>query len=198
MTERRYGRHAKPPSRLRVRCDRLIDAALSERDRRKVIAIGTGSVSAVLLAVAGGAVLWLPGSGAGPSDGLAAQAAARQATPSPTVTVTTATGAGADPDQVPDAEAFFLTKDPGRKVAGHVEDVRRSGSFLRVYTDLREGDENSKPAISLCEWTAEFLREHVGEGEPIVFVHAKENDNGHVVLANKQSADDDCRVGETR
>ncbi|REE95259.1 hypothetical protein [Thermomonospora umbrina] len=186
MTDRARGRHAKPPSKLGAQCDRVIDAVLIERNRRKLFALGTGAVFGALLAM--GAAMWLPDR----PGRLDAGAAARQG---PALLPAPMAG---DPDDVPAAVAYYRVKDPGREVAGHVRDVRRSGSFLRVYTDLREADQNSRLAISLCEWTAEFLREHDGEGAPIVFVHAKENDNGHVVLANKQSAVDDCRVGDHR
>jgi hypothetical protein len=91
--------------------------------------------------------------------------------------------------------SFFNAKDTGDTVAKHVKEVVQSGSFLRVYTDLPEGDENSRSAISLCEWTAEFLEHLHDERDPIVFVHAKRSGNGNVVLANKQSAKDDCEVG---
>ncbi|HEX2316486.1 MAG TPA: hypothetical protein VHJ17_22275 [Thermomonospora sp.] len=167
----------------------MLDAVLIEGNRRKAIVTGAGTVLGALLAM--GVGLWLPGSD--PGEELRAHVAARQAPPAPVPAPLSG-----DPDEVPDAVAYYRVKDPARTVARHVRDVRRSGSFLRVYTDLREGDENSRPALSLCEWTAEFLRHHDGEGDPVVFVHAEENGNGHVVLANKQSAVDDCRVGVTR
>lgn len=186
------GRHARPPSELAVKCDRAIATALRERNRRKMVAAGAGTAAAALLAVAAVAGV----SAAGPGKEPRAAAVARQARP-PAAASPMAEKVAGDPDDVPDAMTFFKEKDPEEKVAKHVRDVRRSGSFLRVYTDLPEGDENSAPAISLCEWTAEYLKRHAGDGQPIVFVHAKENDNGSVVLANKQSADDDCKVSDT-
>ena len=159
--------------------------------------IGIGALAAGLLAAAGGvAVLW-------PEEETAAKprahAAARPATPSPTPpTAAVPPAAGdVDPDAMPEAAAYFRVKDPDGKVARHVVEVRRSGEFLRVYTDLDEEEENAEAAIALCEWAVEYLERYDGGDEPIVpivFVHAKESDNGHVVLANKQSADDDCRV----
>jgi hypothetical protein len=120
---------------------------------------------------------------------------ARTATsPSPHEKLESVTG---DPDEIPDAVPYFKTKDPDGKVVEHVTDVRRSGRFVRVYTDLGEDDENSKPAVDLCKWTTQFL-EDGGDDEPRVFVHGKSDDNGSVVLANKQSDKDDCEVGETR
>lgn len=140
------------------------------------------------MAVLAAAVL-LPGGGSG--------------APAPRATVAAHTDASAapepvtDPDEVPDALPYLKTKDPDGKIVGHVTEIKRSGLFLRVYTDLGESDENSKPAVSLCEWATQYLRDG-GEKEPRVFVHGKSNDNGSVVLANKQSDEDDCEVGETR
>lgn len=42
------------------------------------------------------------------------------------------------------------------------------------------------------------LERYDREGEPIVFAHAEEGGDGHVVLADNQSADDDRRVGRAR
>jgi hypothetical protein len=103
-----------------------------------------------------------------------------------------------DSDVQAQAMTFLKGKDPGEKVTRHVKTVVQSGDFLRVYTDLPEGDTNSEPAISLCKWTSEYLTELRGSKDPVVFVHAEKSDNGNVVLANKQNAKDDCQVGQTR
>lgn len=182
------GRHAKPPSELAIRWNRLV-AALRESRRLRLAASG-GVTAAVAVAVVAGLML-LPG---GSERGSRATVAARTgSTPSPHESAE----AVGDPDEITDAVPYFETKDPDKKVVKHVTEVRRSGTFVRVYTDLGEEDENSRPALDLCEWTTQFL-EDGGDDEPRVFVHGKSDDNGSVVLANKQSDKDDCEVGETR
>ncbi|WP_143227184.1 hypothetical protein [Actinomadura mexicana] len=178
------GRHARPPSEFSTRLHRLIASLRGSRRRRLGAA---GAVTATAAVIAAVAVLALPG-GSGPAP-RAAVAARTAAAPSPNERV-------GDPDEITDAVPYFETKDPGGKVVEHVTDVRRSGSFVRVYTDLGEADENSEPAIDLCKWTTQFL-EDGGDDEPRVFVHGKSDDNGSVVLANKQSDKDDCEVPET-
>ncbi|KAB2349610.1 hypothetical protein [Actinomadura rudentiformis] len=188
------GRHAKPPSEFAVRWDRMIKNAMGEPGRRRLVVVGTGTASVALLGVAG-----LAGLSAATGDDRtprAAVAAQRSNTSSPSPS-TSAEKVAADPDEVPDAMPFFESKDPDKKIVKYVTDVRRSGTFLRVYTDLDEGDENSAPAKSLCEWTTQFLRE-TGDSAPRVFIHGKSEGNGMVVLANKQSDKDDCGVDETR
>ncbi|MFP3963385.1 hypothetical protein SMC26_13780 [Actinomadura fulvescens] len=190
------GRHAKPPSEFAVRWDRMVKNVLGEPGRRRLIVAGTGTASVALLGVAG-----LAGLSAATGDERAPRATAAAQT-SKAVKAKPSAGADgaetvADPDEVPEAIPFFESKDPDKKVAKHVKDVRRSGTFLRVYTDLEEGDENSAPAKSLCEWTTQFLRES-GDDAPRVFIHGKSEGNGMVVLANKQSDKDDCRVDEPR
>ena len=69
-----------------------------------------------------------------------------------------------------------------------------SGRYLRVYTDLGEYEENSPTALALCEKAASYLTERLRRKNPVVFVHAAESDNGHVVLANKLNAKDSCEV----
>ncbi|WP_165502986.1 hypothetical protein, partial [Actinomadura fibrosa] len=142
---------------------------------------------------AGLAVMALPGgSGDSPRAAVAAHTGKAAVPPSPQSDARVAD----DPDEITDALPYFRTRDPDNKIAKHVTDVRRSGAFVRVYTDLGEDDENSKPAISLCEWTTRFL-EDGGDDSPRVFVHGRSSDNGSVVLANKQSDKDDCEVPET-
>ncbi|NDU73495.1 hypothetical protein GWI34_12730 [Actinomadura sp. DSM 109109] len=183
------GRHARPPSEFSARLHRLTASLRASRRRRLAAA---GAVTATVAVLAAVAVLVLPG-GSGPAPRAAVAARTGAAAPSPNERVQ----AAGDPDEVTGAVPYFETKDPDRKVVKHVTDVRRSGSFVRVYTDLGEADENSAPAIDLCEWTTQFLRDG-GDDEPRVFVHGKSDDNGSVVLANKQSDKDDCEVPETR
>ncbi|WP_433473069.1 hypothetical protein ACQPZP_29950 [Spirillospora sp. CA-142024] len=182
------GRHARPPSAFAIRWNRLIASVRGSR-RRRLAAAGTAAAAVAAVATAG--VLALPG-GAEPAP---RAAAVRSAAASPSTHESLA--AAGDPDEITDAVPYFETKDPDGKVVKHVTDVRRSGSFVRVYTDLGEEDENSKPALDLCKWTTQFL-EDGGDDEPRVFVHGKSDDNGSVVLANKQSDKDDCEVPETR
>ncbi|WP_346043848.1 hypothetical protein [Actinomadura chokoriensis] len=187
---RHRGRHARPPSEVAIRWNRLVAAVRASRRRRLAAA---GALAAAVAALATAAALTLaPGDGSAPAPRTAAARA--DASPSPHEKIETAVG---DPDEIPDAVPYLRSKDPDGKVVGHVTDVRRSGQFVRVYTDLGEDDENSKPAIDLCEWTTRFLKDG-GDDEPRVFVHGRSDDNGSVVLANKQSGRDDCEVGETR
>jgi hypothetical protein len=95
------------------------------------------------------------------------------------------------------AIAYYKEKDPRDKVVKHVDEVRWSGRYLRVYTNLNEGDTHSRVALDLCEWTSEYLTDRRGDRDPVVFVHAKKNDNGNVVLVNKLSAEDSCKSVET-
>ncbi|MBO2448523.1 hypothetical protein J4573_15580 [Actinomadura barringtoniae] len=189
------GRHAKPPSEISVKWDRMMKVRPGERHRRRLIAVGTGAASVALLGVA---ALTAISATAGTDEAPRAKVAARNTTPKPKPSASASESADpdADPDEVTDAVPFMETKDPDKKVVSHVKDVRRSGEFLRVYTDLGEGDENSKPAKSLCEWATQFL-EDSGDSAPRVFIHGKSSDNGSVVLANKQSDKDDCGVEDT-
>jgi hypothetical protein len=97
-----------------------------------------------------------------------------------------------------DYEALTYLRQRGRRAARHAENVRWSGEFLRVYTDLSEYDDNSKAAVELCRVASSYLADQLGKSRPVVFVHAAESDNGHVVLANKLSAGDSCAVGSSR
>jgi hypothetical protein len=203
------GRHAKPPSEFSRACDRTLRTAMAEQNRRKIIVVWSGTAS-VLLGVAAVTGLSMAGSADTPTAAAAAGAAAstrphngpaaRATTPGADAAAPsgTATPSGNGSDMAPQAMSFLKEKDPDKKITGHVKEVVQSGDFLRVYTDLPEGDENSKQAISLCEWTTEYLRNLRGEKAPVVFVHAKTTGNGNVVLANKQGEKDDCAVGETR
>ncbi|HEX6467970.1 MAG TPA: hypothetical protein VF069_02670 [Streptosporangiaceae bacterium] len=103
-----------------------------------------------------------------------------------------------DPDEDPAAIAYYKEKDPRDVVVKHVDEVRWSGHYLRVYTDLKESDTHSRVALELCRWTSDYLTDQRGDADPVVFVHAKRNDNGNVVLVNKLSAKDSCKSVETR
>ncbi|WP_225992069.1 hypothetical protein, partial [Actinomadura montaniterrae] len=147
--------------------------------------------------VASLAALAFTGGGSGTAPRAAAAAHTARSAPSSAGATLAAAGDSDDPDELSsEALPYLRSKDPGGEIVKHVTDVRRSGTFVRVYTDLGEDDENSKPAISLCEWTVGYLQDG-GEDEPRVFVHGKSSDNGSVVLANKQSDSDDCKVPDT-
>ncbi|MFC5748781.1 hypothetical protein [Actinomadura rugatobispora] len=190
------GKHAKPPSEISVRWKRLITSSLKGSGRRRLVAAGTGTATVALVAVAAAAGFAATGDGEkSPQAAVAGQRAKPAASGSPEATDPAHNGGA--PDETADVLPYLQTKDPDKKVSKYVKDVQRTGDFLRVYTDLKEGDENSKPAVSLCEWTTEFLRGG-GDEEPRVFIHGKSEGNGSIVLANKQSDKDDCEVGETR
>lgn len=88
------------------------------------------------------------------------------------------------------ALAFYRAHDPVR--AAHVDEVVWTGPMLRVYTDLRAADADSRTAIALCETAAAYAE---AQGHiPSVFVHAGRK-AGFPVLANKMDAHDDCRLG---
>jgi hypothetical protein len=187
------GKHAKPPSEISVRWNRLVSSSLKAPGRRRLVAAGTGTAAVALVAVAAFAATGE--AERSPQAAVAAQRGKPAASASPEATDPAQTGGA--PDETADVLPYLQTKDPDKKVSKYVKDVQRTGDFLRVYTDLEEGDENSKPAVSLCEWTTEFLRGG-GDEEPRVFIHGKSKGNGSIVLANKQSDKDDCEVGETR
>lgn len=190
------GRHAKPPSKAAVAGERVLEAVLAEHNRRKVVIAGGGTGSALIVALA--ALLLVPG-GTGTAGTASAHGSVRTAAPVAAASPEAASAVPlADSDEDPQAVGYLKQKDPEDKVVKHVKDVRNSGSYLRIYTDLPEEDENSKSAISLCEWAIDYLKTARGESDPIVFVHAKKTDNGNVVLANKDSAKDNCKVGATR
>ncbi|WP_329521526.1 hypothetical protein [Spirillospora sp. NBC_01491] len=189
------GRHAKPPSRLSARWNRLVSPSSGESGRRRRLIVAGGAASAAVLAAAAVVGFSVTGSRDAPRAVAAAHTGKEAARPS--ALAGSKAPATRDPDEVPEAVPYFETQDTGKKVVKHVTDVRRSGDFVRIYTDLGEGDENSEPAVSLCEWTTKLL-EQGGDDDPRVFVHGKSSDNGSVVLANKQSDKDDCEVGETR
>ncbi|MFF5263659.1 hypothetical protein ACFY4C_32430 [Actinomadura viridis] len=195
------GRHAKPPSEFSVRWNRLIKGSSGGPRRRRVAAASAGTAAVALLAATAVAGFSAAGADRSPQAAVAAQKARPSAAASPEQSPGAAAddgggGGGADGDETADVLPYLQTKDPEKKVSKYVKDVQRTGDFLRVYTDLKEGDENSEPAVSLCEWTTEYLRG--GGAKPRVFIHGTSKGNGSVVLANKQSDKDDCEVGETR
>jgi hypothetical protein len=160
------------------------------------VAVGTG-----FLAVA--VVAGLAGLGAGPAFDPAGDhrpSGATRAAPAepgtrpaarPTPGAVGAYGAGGDSD------ALTYLRQRGSRAARHAENVRWSGEFLRVYTDLSEYDDNSRAAVELCHAASAYLADRLGKARPVVFVHAAESGNGHVVLANKLSAGDSCSVGSS-
>uniref|UniRef100_UPI000AADE82E hypothetical protein n=1 Tax=Microtetraspora niveoalba TaxID=46175 RepID=UPI000AADE82E len=90
--------------------------------------------------------------------------------------------------------AAYFTSRWNDKAAKRVRDIRTTGRYLRIYTDLSENASNSKSAITLCKRGLKYLKE-IGESNPVVFVQAKYGGNGNPVLANILGPDDDtCRV----
>jgi hypothetical protein len=186
------GRHAKPPSKFATTCDEAIRSFSAGGRRWRLIAAG-GGVGALALV---GAVVTVTLPTGGGHAAPAGHRVARPATPA-----ANATQVPAGPVVVDDtadgtaAVGYFTAKDT--KVAGHVQRVSRDGQFFRVYTDYPEKDANSKSAISLCDWTSEFLKNQ-GDPNTFVFIHGTSSDNGSVVLANKVSPTDSCKVDETK
>ncbi|WP_157518533.1 hypothetical protein [Herbidospora mongoliensis] len=75
-----------------------------------------------------------------------------------------------------------------------ITDIRTTGTYLRIYTDLGESSDNSPTAIRLCERGMQYLAE-LGVKKRVVFVQARTGGNGNPVLANVLGPkDDDCRV----
>jgi hypothetical protein len=185
------GRHAKPPSKLATTCDEAIRSFSVGRRRWRLIAAGSGAGALALAAMVVAVAL-----SAGGEGGAARHQAAKPATPAANATQMSAGAVVADGTAEGSAVVgYFKTKDT--KVAGHVQRVSRDGQFFRVYTDYPEEDANSTSAISLCDWTSGFLK---GQGDTgtVVFVHGTSSDNGSVVLANKVSPTDSCKVDETK
>ncbi|MFF4774191.1 hypothetical protein ACFY05_15150 [Microtetraspora fusca] len=88
----------------------------------------------------------------------------------------------------------YFTSRWNDKTTKRVRDIRTTGRYLRIYTNLSENASNSKSAITLCKRGLKYLKE-IGESNPIVFVQAKYGQNGNPVLANILGPDDDtCRV----
>jgi hypothetical protein len=186
------GRHAKPPSKFATTCDEAIRSLSGKKRAGRLIAAGTGAGVLVLAGAVATVALLAGGGHTAPVKHRvtrpAAPAADSSQVPAGTV-VADGTGEGTA------AIDFFKTKDA--KVAGHVQRVSRDGQFLRVYTDYPEADANSPSAISLCGWTSELLKNE-GDSNTFVFIHGTSSDNGSVVLANKVSPTDSCKVDQTK
>jgi hypothetical protein len=179
-------------------------AADGTRGERAAIAVaGTAAIATAVAVVvlAGGRLTSTNASKTGASKTGASKAA--DATKSPkssaprSAPAAPLAGKPGDAQNDAGAIAYYKEKDPRDKVVKHVDEVRWSGRYLRVYTDLKEGDTRSQVALDLCEWTSEYLTDRRGDRDPVVFVHAKTNDNGNVVLVNKLSAKDPCKSVET-
>lgn len=91
------------------------------------------------------------------------------------------------------AKAYFQSRWKD-STAKRIRDIRTTGRYLRIYTNLTENANNSKAAITLCERGLEYLAEQ-GERNPVVFVQGRYGPNGNPVLANVLGPGDrDCRV----
>ncbi|WP_155334829.1 hypothetical protein [Acrocarpospora corrugata] len=93
-----------------------------------------------------------------------------------------------------DSAVAYFNKRWADRTNGRVTDIRTTGRYLRIYTDLPEGANNSRTALRLCERGLLYL-ESIGEHDPVVFVQAEFGENGNPVLANILGPEDrDCRV----
>ncbi|GAA1020250.1 hypothetical protein Aple_078970 [Acrocarpospora pleiomorpha] len=93
-----------------------------------------------------------------------------------------------------DSAVAYFNNRWADKTNGRVTDIRATGRYLRIYTDLPESANNSKTALRLCERGLLYLAS-IGERDPVVFVQAQFGENGNPVLANILGPDDtDCRV----
>ena len=182
-------RHGKPRSAAKRLIDRLVDAR-----RRTLPAL---VLVAALLAAAGFAAhQWLAEPPARQSAESAKPKRGNGADSVPTLSVSDLLAEdGEDPDADPYAEERLREAAPE-----HLESVSWSGDFLRVYTDLDEGDTEHPAARKLCEEALGYLKDTYSDTfedeDPVVFVHARRSGNGHVVLVN--SVTGRCRSVETR
>ncbi|GAA3217106.1 hypothetical protein [Actinocorallia longicatena] len=182
-------RHGKPRSALERGLDRVMDSP----SRRYTFGVLGGMLCTALLV---GLVFVLLGGGGGGDGGekkpsakkqKAAAAASPTASASPTSSDDLLNADGSDPD----VEAFLRDEAPA-----HLKSVTWGGAFLRIYTDLGEGDMDDPAAKALCTKAVEFLTSVDKDDRPVVFVHAKKNGNGYVVLVNNTNGK--CRPVHTR
>jgi hypothetical protein len=187
-------RHGKPPSRLARKIDRMLEGVAPAR--LFVMAWGLASVGLTVLALFGFG-FFTSGSGGTAKPHRSAAAKVVLASVSPSAASVESAADPADPDVDPGALAFLNAKDPGSADLKHLKDVKWSGDFVRVYTDLKEEDTDSPAALKFCQWTVEYLEQNFKDQKPVVFVHAKKSANGYVVLVNNAGAKK-CRSVETR
>ncbi|RCG30523.1 hypothetical protein DQ384_14530 [Sphaerisporangium album] len=134
-----------------------------------------------------------PGVTAGPDVTAADAAPAKKAKKKPRDPADTASG----PSRHTDGKAisYFKQRWAKDKALKRVTDIRTTGKYLRIYTDLPQSAHNSKAAIDLCKRGMEYLLQEVGDQSPVVFVQAKYGQNGNPVLANILGPDDtSCRL----
>ncbi|GIH69526.1 hypothetical protein [Sphaerimonospora thailandensis] len=173
------------------------------RARAQVAALGVTIAAGGAFAVAGPILHVADPPGAATTAAVAAPASTEAPIEAPieAAAETTAKSAGTSA-----AKASGLSKFTDKKAAAYfksrwkdgtakrVRDIRTTGRYLRIYTNLPENAGNSKTAITLCKRGLEYLEEQ-GERNPVVFVQAKHGGNGNPVLANVLGPDDaDCRV----
>ncbi|MEU9884298.1 hypothetical protein [Sphaerisporangium sp. NPDC051011] len=93
------------------------------------------------------------------------------------------------------AISYFRQRWADDKAVKRITDIRTTGKYLRIYTDLPQSAHNSKSALDLCKRGMEYLLQEVGDQSPVVFVQAKYGQNGNPVLANIAGPDDtSCRL----
>lgn len=172
------------------------------RSRLLNVSVGVAAIALVALAVA--RPLLQDG---GRPEARTAAAAAVSAGPAGDLTVTGVDGGSqskaekkaSGPSKYTDTKAMaYFTSRWTDKAAGRISDIRTTGRYLRIYTNLPESADNSKTAITLCKRGLEYLAV-LGEPDPVVFVHSEFGENGNPVLANILGHDDkDCRVTHPR
>ncbi|GAB3677271.1 hypothetical protein GCM10027589_47470 [Actinocorallia lasiicapitis] len=179
-------RHGKPRSAFERGLDRLMDSP-SRRYTASVLAgmVCVGVLLAVVFGVFGGQ------NGAGPAAGSGKKRAEAAAVTAPATPTPSDDLAAALDDSDEAITAHLKEKSPK-----HFREARWSGDFLRVYTDLDEGDTEHPDAKKLCDEAVAYLRQGDENAEPVVFVHAKKSGNGHVVLVNNTGGK--CHSVETR
>jgi hypothetical protein len=186
------GRHSKPPSKFATTCDDAIRSFSAGKRRRQLIVAGSGLGALALVGVVVTVTLSAGSGHSAAAKGTVKRQVVGPATPAANSSQVPASEAAADDTAV---VTYFKAKDT--KIADHVQRVSRDGQFFRVYTNYPEADANSTSAISLCDWTSQYLKDQ-GDSNTFVFVHGTSSDNGSVVLANKVSPTDSCKVDETK
>ncbi|WP_433500517.1 hypothetical protein ACQP1K_09610 [Sphaerimonospora sp. CA-214678] len=171
------------------------------RARARIIALGVTVAAGGGFAVAGSLLHAAAGPPATASPRQTTTPAAVEAVVETTVRSETKAASAASaakasgPSKFTDEKATAYFRDRWKDgTAKRVRDIRTTGRYLRIYTNLPESAGDSKAAITLCERGLEYLAEQ-GERDPVVFVQAKHGENGNPVLANILGPDDDdCRV----
>ncbi|WP_203973855.1 hypothetical protein [Planotetraspora silvatica] len=161
--------------------------------------VGAAVIATAVLVTTGPVHLWPSGSrtapaSAEPDEPEVARVGVRARSGAPETAAGVEMAAPTRSDYTDDkAVAYFRSRWRDRTSA-LVRDIRTTGGYLRIYTDLPEADDDSDAAITLCERGLEYLAAE-GDASRVVFVQADLGENGNPVLANVLGPDDpDCRV----